>query len=114
MKLKKSLLACLMLALVPFAAPAQGTLVYDQESSSDEVLPFGSVPIQFYGSVGQSFTPSLSAVGFARLRVFDIDPSSGVGATLVVNLRANAINGPLLAVTMQWPKWPLFGTVDGQ
>jgi len=88
-----------MLVLVPFAAPAQGTLVYDQESSTDEDPPIGGVRIQFYGTVGQSFTPSLSTVGFVRLRLFDLDPGSGTGATLAVNLRSTAINGPLLGTT---------------
>ena len=87
-------LSLFLLAVV--RAQAQGTFVYDQESSSDEVSPFGSVPIQGFGSVGQSFTPSLTAVGFVRLRQFDINPGNSLGATLVVNLRANAINGPII------------------
>ncbi len=78
---------------------AQGTLVYDQESSNDEVSPFGSVAIQFYGTVGQSFTPSLSTVGFVQLRQFDINPGNSLGATLLVNLRANAINGTILGAS---------------
>lgn len=78
------------------AAHAQGTLVFDQESSNDEVSPFGSVRIQFYSSLGQSFTPSLSTVGFVQLRQFDITPGNFLGATLVVNLRSTAINGPIL------------------
>jgi hypothetical protein len=82
------------------AARAQGTLVFDQESSSDEVSSFGGVRIQFYGTVGQSFTPSLSTVGFVRLRQFDINPGNFVGATLVLNLRSTAINGPILGTTV--------------
>jgi len=96
----KPLIACLLLMLLPVATRGQGTLVYDQESSSDEVSTFGSVPIQAYGTVGQSFTPSLSTVGFVRLRVFDLDPRNGSGATLTVNLRATAINGPLVGTAL--------------
>jgi hypothetical protein len=99
MKLMKPLFAGLMLAIVPAATLGQGSFVYDQESSSDEASPFGSVPIQVYGTVGESFTPSLSTVSFVRLRLFDINPGSGLGATLVVNLRSTAINGPLLGTT---------------
>ena len=81
------------------ASFAQGTLVFDQESSNDEVSLFTGVRIQFYGTVGQSFTPSLSTVGFVQLRHFDISPGNLVGATLVVNLRSNAINGPIIGTT---------------
>ena len=94
----------LLLLLTTFAgaigaAQAQGTFVYDQESSTDEVSPFGAVPIQAYGTVGQSFTPSLSTVGFVRLRQFDITPGNALGATLMVNLRSTAINGPIIGTT---------------
>jgi hypothetical protein len=58
------------------------------------------VRIQFYGSVGQSFTPSLSTVGFVRLKLLDLTPSNGSGATLAVNLRTNAINGPILGTSI--------------
>ena len=81
------------------AVQAQGTLVYDQESSNDETYPYGGVAIQFYGSVGQSFTPSLSGVGFFRVKVYDGAPGNGLGATLVGNLRSSAINGPILGTT---------------
>ncbi len=81
------------------AVQAQGTLVFDQESSSDEVSPFGSVPIQAYSSLGQSFTPSLAIVGVVQLRQFDINPGNALGATLVVNLHSAAINGPILGTT---------------
>ncbi len=92
---------CLLLASISFAAKiyAQGTLVFDQQSSTDETYSSNSVAIQFVGFVGQSFTPSLSTVGFVRIKLFDISPANGVGATLVMNLRSNAINGPILGTT---------------
>ena len=91
----------LILLLTTFAgaigtAQAQGTFVYDQESSTDETYPYGGPAIQIYGSVGQSFTPSLSAVGFVRFKEFDVNPGNALGATLVVNLRSGAINGPII------------------
>ena len=99
MKLMKPLLAFLFLTLMSVAARGQGTLVYDQESSSDESYPIGGVRIQFYGTVGQSFTPSLSTIGFVRLKLYDIAPGNALGATLMVNLRSTAINGPVLGTT---------------
>lgn len=97
--LRNFALALLLFATTP-GVHAQGTLVYDQESSTDESYPVGGPPIQFYGTVGQSFTPSLSTVGFVRLRLDDVTPGNALGATLTVNLRANAINGPVLGTTM--------------
>ena len=97
MKTRKCVL--LFFACTAGAVHAQGTLVYDQQSSADETSPFGSVPIQAYGTVGQSFTPSLTGVGFVRLRQFDINPGNSVGATLVVDLRSGAINGPVIGTT---------------
>ena len=94
----------LLLLLTTFAcaigaAQAQGTLVYDQESSNDEAYPITGLPIQVYGSVGQSFTPSLPGVEFVRLKLKDIYPGNALGATLVVNLRSTAINGPVIGTT---------------
>lgn len=86
----------LVFAVTLNASFAQGTLVFDQESSNDETYSDGGAFIQFYGSVGQSFTPSLSTVGFVRLKLYDVNPGNSLGATLVVNLRSNAINGPIL------------------
>lgn len=96
-KLHQFLLVCL---LATNEARSQGTLVYDQESSNDELSPFTSAAIQVFGTVGQSFVPSLSTVGFVQLRSFDINPENSVGATLVVNLRSNAINGPILRTSI--------------
>jgi hypothetical protein len=88
-----------LLSLMSHGAHAQGTFVYDQESSTDENYPFVGSRIQFYGTVGQSFTPSLTAVGFVRLKVGDLTLGNSLGATLLVNLRSNAINGPILGTT---------------
>lgn len=77
----------------------QGTLVFDQQSSTDEDFPYGGLSIQFYGSVGQSFTPSLSTVGFVRVKLYDAAPFNPFGATLVMNLRSNAINGPIIGTS---------------
>jgi hypothetical protein len=76
---------------------AQGTFVYDQQSSVD-TLP-GEIPviIQQNAPIGQSFTPTLSAVGFIRLNLSDRVLNNGNGATIYLNLRASSITGPILA-----------------
>jgi hypothetical protein len=98
--MKARFLSCWLtvLALVT-AGHAQGTFVYDQESSSDETALTGAAHIQFYSSVGQSFTPSLSTVSFVRLRLYDINPGNSLGATLVVNLRSTSMSGPIMGTT---------------
>lgn len=94
----KTIAACLLSILTAFASFGQGTLVFDQESSTDENYVGGGGTIQFYGTVGQSFTPSLATVGFFRVKLRD-QPDNFLGATLAVNLRSNAISGPLLGTT---------------
>jgi|ERR1022692_2804384 hypothetical protein len=80
----------------------QGAFIYDQQSSTNEgALPYGAgVVIQQIASpYGQSFTPTLSAVDFIRLKLNDNDPNNSLSATLRVNLRTNSINGSILAST---------------
>lgn len=98
--MKTPSLLFLIFACATGAARSQGTLVYDQESSADETTPVGGARIQFYGSVGQSFTPSFSSVGFVRVKLFDVTPGNALGATLVMNLRADAINGPIIGTAI--------------
>lgn len=90
----------IIMALGQFVC-AQGTLIFDQQSSTDEnYSPLGGGgSIQFYGSVGQSFVPGLAQVGFVRVRLFDAAPGSFLGASVVLNLRSDAINGPVLATS---------------
>ena len=78
---------------------AQGTFIYDQQSSDENVPGEAAAGIQVNEPVGQSFTPSLSTVGFIRLQLFDINPGNSLGATLYVNLRADSITGTILAST---------------
>lgn len=98
--MKMLFLSFLICAWATGATQAQGTFIYDQESSSDEISPFGSVVIQGYSSLGQSFTPSLSTIGFVRLRQFDINPGNALGATVAVNLRSNSMSGAILGTTI--------------
>lgn len=81
------------------SALGQGTFIYDQQSS-DESVPGGSGGgIQAYQPMGQSFTPSLSSVGFVRFELADASPGNARGSTIYVNLRTNGITGPILAST---------------
>jgi hypothetical protein len=77
----------------------QGTFVYDQQSVNTSV-PAGILDdIQPNEPIGQSFTPSLSAVGFVRLNLSDAITRNGVGAAVYVNLRTDSITGPVLGST---------------
>lgn len=98
--MKAFILYLVLLASATSAVRAQGTLVYDQESSTDEAYTSGGAFIQAFGTVGQSFTPSLSTVGFFRVKVYDIYPGNTLGATLVMNLRSGSISGPILGTTV--------------
>src|SRR5436190_18779542 len=84
--------------LMTVAANGQGSFLYDQQSSTTEGNYVGIFSIQFHMPV-QSFTPSLSAVDFVRLALNDNNSFSGTGATVYVNLRSDALDGPILAST---------------
>jgi hypothetical protein len=84
------------------SAIAQGTFIYDQQSTTNEsIQPFGvgAVIQNVSPGGGQSFTASLNGVDFIRLMVLDANLSNGLGATLYVNLRTNSITGPILGST---------------
>ena len=77
---------------------AQGTFIYDQQSALEGNSGEGAPGIQSNQLIGQSFTPSLTAVGFIRLYLTD-GSFNGVGATVSINLRANSIGGAILGST---------------
>jgi hypothetical protein len=78
----------------------QGTFIYDQQSSTNEVtFPLGGAIIQQFTPIGQSFTPALSSVGFIRLKLYDNNFSNSLGAVVYLNLRTNSITGPILSST---------------
>ena len=68
----------------------QGNLIYDQQSIN---LIEGSASYQPFG---QSFTPTLSSVGFIMLNLFDSDAFNNNGATIFVNIRSSSITGTIL------------------
>ena len=79
-------------------ASGQGTFVYDQQSANETVRGEFASDIGANQPLGQSFTPSLNAVGFVRLSLSRASFGT-VGATLYVNLRENSITGNVLAAS---------------
>ena len=94
--------ACLTLFTLFFGvllARCQGTFLYDQQSSTNEV-PTGFDPnIQSNEPIGQSFVPTLDSVGFVRLFVSDSIVPTGSPATIYVNLLSGSITGAVLGAT---------------
>jgi hypothetical protein len=89
-----------ILLAMPVYALGQGNFIYDQQSSTNPASAAGGAIIQqIVSPYGQSFTPTLSSIGFIQLGFFDANQGNGQGATVIVNLRSNAINGPIFAST---------------
>lgn len=78
-------------------ASGQGTVIYDQQSSTDET----PIPIlsghAYYGNEVQGFTPTLSSIDFIRVQLagpFYSGPDALAYLTLMTSL-----NGPAIATT---------------
>jgi len=74
-------------------------VVFDQQSSDESFPGVGGVLIQNAQPTGQSFTPSLNAIGFVRFNLFDQIRNNGTGATVYVNLRMDSITGSIVDST---------------
>jgi hypothetical protein len=74
-------------------AYSQGRFQYDQQSSVENQYVEGGAGLG-QQPLGQSFTPSLSAVGFVRIYLYGSGP-----ATVYMNLRSNSITGSILGTT---------------
>jgi hypothetical protein len=91
-----STVAVISLSLIAsLAAVGQGTILYDQQSTN---LIEGSAP-WIYQPMGQSFSPSLSAVSIVQLQLFYSDGINRTGSVLYVNVRSNSLTGPILGTT---------------
>jgi hypothetical protein len=78
------------------AAQAQ-VFVYDQQSVTDDNLVLtGGIAFFTEQPMGESFTPTLSSVGFVRLYIFN-GGETAMPATVYVNLLADSITGPVLS-----------------
>jgi hypothetical protein len=100
--MKTSILSHLCVALIAsllsFSAYAQGTFVYDQQSSIEGLNGESSASIQSLQPMGQSFTPLFSSVGFIRLRLAR-ETFGSLGASIYMNLRENSITGNILGAS---------------
>ncbi|MGH7950377.1 MAG: PEP-CTERM sorting domain-containing protein [Limisphaerales bacterium] len=86
--------------LAACCAYGQGTLVYDQQSVTTDTA--GSGPpydIQPNQPIGQSFTPTLSSVGFIGVNMRDENPGNSLGATVYLDLWSSSIGGTFLGST---------------
>jgi hypothetical protein len=94
-------LILLFVQLFETIALSQGTLLFDQQSSTNETPPGlgDGVSIQAASPYGQSFTPGSNAVDFIRLKIDDSFPSDGLGGMLHIDLKAGSIFGTTLAST---------------
>jgi len=76
---------------------AQGLLVDQASGTTGEFIQnFTQIPDN---QIAQSFTPSLSAVGFVQFQTFVFDDNNGAGVVFAVNLRQGAYNGPIISST---------------
>jgi hypothetical protein len=114
--MKKLLLALVLLLSINRLACAQGTLVYDQQVTTNDNIgasPFG-IPTYAIGTnqpIGQSFTPTFSAIGFVRFYLNVPAQPSGTSTLLWINLWSGSIsNGILLASTSADSLSPGFNT----
>lgn len=82
------------------SAQAQGTFVFDQQSSTVETAPSGIFEqFQIRQPFGQSFMPTLSSIDFVRLYVGDYIFPNGPGAQIYVNLLSDSITGSVMATS---------------
>jgi hypothetical protein len=93
----KRLAVVAVLFLAVFTAKSQGVFIYDQQSTN---LVEGIAPIQTGQPMGQSFTPSLTAIGFVDLYLYDGNSLQTQGATVQVNLRSGSVTGPILGTSV--------------
>lgn len=95
----------IVFVLLTVTAMGQGTILLDQQSSTDETPPPGfwgdslQHESQASGGCGQSFTPALSGVDFVEFMFQGINMPDQAGTKVFVNLRADSITGTILGVS---------------
>ena len=98
----KNNLIRIALLLSACCARGQGTVQYDQQSSTNEPIPIG-IGVSLRPGLAQSFIPNLSSVGFIRLYLDDPN-LTGAGATVSINL----LDGPPSSGTLRGSTTPVF------
>jgi hypothetical protein len=82
------------LLLLVCSVQGQGQFLYDQEATTTVE---GAAPWSAANQpMGQSFSPTLSSIGFVELNLFDSDALNHAGATVLVNVRATSLTGTIL------------------
>ena len=76
----------------------QGTLLVDQASSLGPPSESDLFSIQSASPLGQSFTPSLSAIDYIQLGM-GVGNRDGLGAAVYVNLMSTSFTGPIIGST---------------
>jgi hypothetical protein len=101
MNFMKTHLVLLVASLSLTATPirGQGTFVYDQQSSVEGQYGEFGADIRTNQPFGQSFTPSLSAVGFVRFYLWDGKFGAGSNLTTYVTLHSGSITGPVIGTS---------------
>ncbi len=96
-KFEQAGLSVLILCLAWANLFAQGLLVDQASGTTGELIQvFTQIPDN---QIAQSFTPSLSAVGFVQFKTYAFDDNNGAGVVFAVNLRQGAYDGPILSST---------------
>ncbi len=96
MKTKILNLTAALLVAASLQTHAQGTLLYDQQSTNSPINPIGNedadgLNIQT-APLTQSFIPTLSAIGFVQFEFEDVPGNGNNGATVYVNLWTGSPN----------------------
>jgi hypothetical protein len=112
MKLKYYILQTVFLLLIS-SVHGQG-FIYDQQSSDENNYQEGGRQIQQNQPMGQSFTPTLSDVGFIRLFIANGVFGNVTAATIYVDILSGSINGTVLgqSSSVLIPSGLFAGTVD--
>ncbi len=97
--MKPQLILLASIALLPYAGRAQGTFIYDQQSSVEGNYTLMSFADVEAGQTAQSFTPTLDSVGFIRIVLNDGTPGNTIPGLIFVSLHSGSPTGPLLAST---------------
>jgi hypothetical protein len=105
----KTIIIASFFLLAPILADSQG-FVIDQQSTN---LTEGVAYPYFNPPVGQSFRPSLAAIGFVTIYFIDGDFQNTSGGTVYLNLRSNSITGTIMATsTSAFVPDAYFGTTN--
>ncbi len=94
--MKTFLFAVAVVFLAAVSIHGQG-FIYDQQSADESGTLEGSIGLG-QQPLGQSFTPTLSSIGFIRLYIFDGN-LGGSSVTISIDLRTNSIAGAVLNST---------------